>query len=227
MKVNFRETIKRKTDKNLEIISKDYVFYSEEERLIALNELESRGSLSEETFKTKQSLELSQKIEKEHEEEYEKYKESRKYKSSNPALSIDTFTKVAQTGEDVCKHMTIEGTVQKIGILTVFVLIGFFYTWNLFNTHQDYELVQPYVVGGALLGLIVAFIIIFRKKTAQYLSQVYCVLQGIALGGLSAFMESVFSGIVIQAVILTFGILFALLLIYKFKIIQATENFKL
>ena len=48
MKANFQETIKQKTDKELEIISKDCVFYSEEERLIALKELESRNGLSKE-----------------------------------------------------------------------------------------------------------------------------------------------------------------------------------
>ena len=36
-----------------------------------------------------------------------------------------------------------------------------------------------------------------------------------------------YPGIVIQAVSLTFGILFSLLILYKSKIIQATENFKL
>jgi len=42
MKLNFKETIKQKTDKELEIISKDYAFYSEDERFLASNELELR-----------------------------------------------------------------------------------------------------------------------------------------------------------------------------------------
>jgi hypothetical protein len=59
MKINFQETIKQKTDKDLEIISKDYVFYSAEERLIALEELESRNGLTKELSMTKESLESS------------------------------------------------------------------------------------------------------------------------------------------------------------------------
>ena len=59
MKVNFQENVKQKTDKELEIISKDYVFYSEEERLIALNELESRNNLSEELMMSKKGIESS------------------------------------------------------------------------------------------------------------------------------------------------------------------------
>jgi hypothetical protein len=59
MKANFQETVKQKTDKELEIISKDYVFYSEEERLVALNELESRNSLSGELLMNKKNIETS------------------------------------------------------------------------------------------------------------------------------------------------------------------------
>jgi hypothetical protein len=62
MKVNFQETVKQKTDKELEIISKDYVFYSEEERLVALDELESRNSLSEELSMNKKNIESSLEI---------------------------------------------------------------------------------------------------------------------------------------------------------------------
>jgi uncharacterized YccA/Bax inhibitor family protein len=47
------------------------------------------------------------------------------------------------------------------------------------------------------------------------------------LGGISAKLEAVFPGIVIQAVGLTFGTLFGLLMAYKSGLIKATENFKL
>ncbi|WP_295936257.1 hypothetical protein [uncultured Alistipes sp.] len=48
MKKNFSETIKRKPDEELAIISKDHLSYSEEERLVALNELQLRNNISEE-----------------------------------------------------------------------------------------------------------------------------------------------------------------------------------
>ena len=62
MKIDFQETIKKKTDKELEIISKDYVFYSEEERLIALNELETRNCLTDESLVRKKEIETSKEI---------------------------------------------------------------------------------------------------------------------------------------------------------------------
>ena len=62
MKANFQEIIKKKTDKELDTISKDCVFYSEEERLIALKELEFRSGLSKETLNYKKDIESSLEI---------------------------------------------------------------------------------------------------------------------------------------------------------------------
>lgn len=55
----------------------------------------------------------------------------------------------------------------------------------------------------------------------------YAVLEGFCLGGLSAIYEEQFNGITIQAVLLTFGTLFCLLVAYRTKLIRPTENFKL
>jgi hypothetical protein len=63
MKTNFQETLKQKTDKELETISKDYAFYSKEERLIALNELEIRNSLTKELLMCKEDIASSIEIE--------------------------------------------------------------------------------------------------------------------------------------------------------------------
>ena len=68
MKDNFQEIIKQKTDKELEIIAKDYQFYSNEERILALSELESRNSLTEEMSISKQLIEQA----KEDEEDVKK-----------------------------------------------------------------------------------------------------------------------------------------------------------
>jgi uncharacterized YccA/Bax inhibitor family protein len=147
------------------------------------------------------------------------------YKSRNPALRTDTFTNVA--GVDASETMTVDGTVMKTAILGFVVLAASLFTWNLYQASHNFESIKGYVIGGTIAGLVVAVIIILKKTTAPLLAPVYCALQGLALGGISAFMDEIFPGIVLQAVILTFGILFSLLIIYRLRIIQATENFKL
>ena len=55
----------------------------------------------------------------------------------------------------------------------------------------------------------------------------YALLEGLFLGGISKIFELKFPGIASQAIFLTLGILGALLVAYKSKLIKPTENFKL
>src|SRR3546814_16625554 len=55
----------------------------------------------------------------------------------------------------------------------------------------------------------------------------YALVEGLFLGGISAVFEARYPGIAFQAVLLTFGTLFALLMAYRSGLIKATENFKM
>ncbi len=148
------------------------------------------------------------------------------FKSGNPALKEKVFTGLERV-TDPENAMTIQGTVNKTFFLLLSVFIPALYTWNLFNTTLDFTKVAPYFFIGLIGAFIVGIVIAFNKKLASYLAFVYAVLEGLALGGLSAIMESSYPGIVIQALLLTFGILAVLLFIYKLEIIKVTGNFKL
>jgi uncharacterized YccA/Bax inhibitor family protein len=51
-------------------------------------------------------------------------------------------------------------------------------------------------------------------------------LQGLFIGGFSLIMEQRFPGLVLQAVMLTFGVMFALLAAYQSRIIRPSQTFK-
>lgn len=123
--------------------------------------------------------------------------------------------------------MTLSGTVNRSFLLFILLMAPAFYVWRLFMQSGDASVVTPYMAIGFVGGLIVALITIFVKKAAPFTAPLYALLEGAALGGLSALLESVYPGIVLQAVGLTFGIFFSLLLAYKSRLIKATENFKL
>ncbi len=147
-------------------------------------------------------------------------------RSANPALNANTFRGYSQPyGE--AETMTIGGTVNKTGFLLILCLLPAAWVWQRFFTAQNPDVVYPYVIGGALGGFVVALITVFKKEWAVVTAPVYAILEGLLLGGLSAIFEARFPGIVIQAVGLTFGTLFALLVAYKSGVIKATENFKL
>ena len=80
---------------------------------------------------------------------------------------------------------------------------------------------------GMIGGLVVGIVTVFKHQWAKYTVPAYALLKGLALGGISKFFETMYPGIVNQAVMLTFGTLGALLLAYMSGLIKATENFKL
>ena len=145
-------------------------------------------------------------------------------RSGNPALRNSTFKNEGATVDQV---MTLQGTVNKTGILLALVVVGATYTWNLFFQDENPAAVMPIAIGGAIGGLVFALITMFKKEWAGVTAPVYAVLEGLFLGGISAIFEAQFPGIVIQATGLTLGTLASLLLLYKLGIIKPTENFRL
>ncbi len=147
-------------------------------------------------------------------------------RTSNPALSSKTFAG-QETVTDPALAMTLQGTVNKTGISLILVALSAAYTWNLYRTSSDPAEVFPFILGGTLGGFVVALVTVFKKNWAVVTAPVYCVLEGLLLGGLSAIFEARYHGIAIQAVSLTFGTLFCLLLAYSSGLIKPSENFKL
>ena len=140
-------------------------------------------------------------------------------RTANPALSAKTFD-VAYEGSGV---MTIQGTVSRTSILLALLFTATLLTWNPTAPQSG----AGWMIFGGIAGLITALITIFFKKAAPVSAPIYAVCEGLLLGGISSVFEARYPGLVMQAVLLTFGTLGALLLAYSTGLIRATENFKL
>ena len=150
-------------------------------------------------------------------------------RSGNPALKESTFLDLG-SGSVVRRDagaMTLNGTVNKTAFLLVLTLLGAMFTWGKFFASGGTADLMPYVLGGAIGGLVVALVTIFKKEWSPVTAPLYAVLEGLFIGAVSAMFELRFPGIVMQAAALTFGTLGALLLAYRSGLIRATENFKL
>jgi uncharacterized YccA/Bax inhibitor family protein len=147
-------------------------------------------------------------------------------RTANPALNKKTFENTSYMSSTE-NTMTLQGTVNKTGFLLTFLILAAAWTWNLYFESNNPASVTPWLIGGLLGGFIVALITTFKKHLSPITTPIYAVLEGLFLGSLSALFESRFPGIVVQAVGLTFGTLFALLMAYRSGLIKATENFKL
>lgn len=150
------------------------------------------------------------------------------FESGNPTLSEKIFSKSLQ-GNEAYGQMTVRGSMQKFGFLLLMVIAGAAYTWKLYYSGAGSTMMTLFWVG-LIGGLVCSFAISFKPEWAKYLSPAYGILEGLVLGGLSAIINDMFKtkypNIVVTAVLLTFGVAFAVFLLYNFRIIRATEKFK-
>jgi uncharacterized YccA/Bax inhibitor family protein len=80
-------------------------------------------------------------------------------------------------------------------------------------------------IGSIIAGLVLGLVISFMQVTNPAVIIPYAALQGVALGLVSRWYEDAFNGIVIQAVIGTFGIFAIMAVLYKLQIVRATPRF--
>jgi len=150
-------------------------------------------------------------------------------RSGNPALKESTFLDLG-SGTVVSRAdgaMTLNGTINKTGLLLLLAVITAAFAWNQVEITAEGMTGGLYVWGGLIGGFILAMVTVFKKQWAPVTAPMYALVEGFFLGGISAVFEAKYPGIAFQAVLLTFGTLFALLMAYRSGLIKATENFKL
>ncbi len=145
-------------------------------------------------------------------------------RTSNPALNANAFR---GEGVGVGEAMTLQGTVNKTGVLLICVIATAAWTWNVYIHSQNPSAVMPLLAIGGIGGFIFAMVTIFKKTWAPVTAPIYALLEGLLLGGISAIYDVKFHGIAIQAVSLTFGTLVILLLAYRSGLIPVTQKFRL
>lgn len=144
------------------------------------------------------------------------------FRTSNPVMREQTFTLQVASGAT----MTLQGTVNKTGILLLGVVLGAAWTWGLSHSNEP-ERALPWVIGGAIGGFILCLITVFKTQWSGLTAPLYSICEGLFLGGISAMFDLRYPGIAVQALSLTIAVLFVLLLAYKFRLVRATRGFKL
>ncbi len=152
-------------------------------------------------------------------------------KTSNPTLNGNTFENLPRTQYggiiDESTRMTLTGTVNKTGMLLLCVMATAAYTWYQFSESLDPTSVAPLMILGLIGGFIVAMVTCFKKEWSPVTAPIYALLEGLALGGISAFINLRYPGIAMQAVGLTFGTLLVLLLAYRSGLIPVTDKLRM
>lgn len=140
---------------------------------------------------------------------------------ANPILN-DKFLEARENLLD--NHvMTVNGAIQNTFVLGIIAVFFAYVTWTRFIAgHQD--MAMALTTGGAIVGFILALIISFTRN--KILIPMYAVAEGLTLGGVSAIFETMYPGIVMQAVLGTFAALFSMLFLYRANVIKCSDKFR-
>jgi len=144
-------------------------------------------------------------------------------RTSNPAMNDQVFAQSFSVESSTT--MSLQGTVLKTALLLSLAIGTATFSWEAFQNGNPNAMLL--LIGGGIGGFVVSLIAIFKPTTSPWSAPLYAAFEGLLLGGISAYFEAAFNGIVLQAALLTFGTLGALLLAYSTRLIRATENFKL
>jgi uncharacterized YccA/Bax inhibitor family protein len=153
------------------------------------------------------------------------------FKSSNPTLNEEVYEGTIFEGMpiDRTNAMTVKGTMQKFGILLVLMIASSAFSWNYALQGNS---MLPFAIVAVFGGLILSFIMYKNPKTSSYLAPIYALIQGLFVGGVSAYFQygqsiaGGYEGIVVQAVGLTVAVAVAMYALYHFRIIKVTQKFR-
>ncbi|HLH54106.1 MAG TPA: Bax inhibitor-1/YccA family protein [Verrucomicrobiae bacterium] len=135
--------------------------------------------------------------------------------TSNPLLKRDNALSSAWAGAE---PMSLQGVINKTGILLLLCMGTAGYGW----THP--ELRGPLMLVGILGGLVACLVGTFKPTTAPFAAPIYALLEGLALGCISQAIERSYPGIVLNAMLLTFGVLGLMLVLYTTRTIVVTDK---
>jgi uncharacterized YccA/Bax inhibitor family protein len=114
--------------------------------------------------------------------------------------------------------MTSQGAINK-----TLILFGILLITGIYNFQQQSTMLM---IGGAIVGLILVLINVFKKEYSSYIAPAYAAMEGLFVGGISGIYAGYGGGIVVQAISLTLLVLFIMLFIHKTGIIPVTNKFR-
>ena len=124
-------------------------------------------------------------------------------------------------------RMTVEDTVFKtlalFGILVVTAVVGWVWSASTVTVQNPVPTMVPWIVG-LVGGFVLAMIISFSKTVRPALIFAYAAFEGLFIGAISMFFESLWPGIVMQATLATLAVVGVTLALFASGKIRASKR---
>ncbi|MFB6347760.1 MAG: Bax inhibitor-1/YccA family protein [bacterium] len=134
--------------------------------------------------------------------------------TDNPVLREGYFDRAA--GDS----MAIEGVINRCFIMLIMLVAAAVPAWQATGARG------AIIIGGALIGLGLALATIFMPDYAYVTAPLYAIAEGAFLGAFTAVLEAQYPGIAIQALLLTTGVFFVMLTLYRSGTIVVTDRLR-
>jgi uncharacterized YccA/Bax inhibitor family protein len=127
--------------------------------------------------------------------------------------------------------MTMQGTISATLVLFALLLVSATFGWlavdETVGIDGERQLEFPsFAIVGVAVGFGCVIALMFRPQWAKILGPVYSLGFGFTVGAVSKAYETMFDGIVLQAVGATLGVFVVMLTLYRTRIIRVTERFR-
>ena len=138
---------------------------------------------------------------------------------------LDSMYAVPPAGAVNTDRMTVEDTVWKtVGLfaaLLVTAVVG--WAWTLSTAATSGPNMAPWLIG-MIGGFVLAMVNIFKKQPSVPLIVAYAAFEGLFVGGISAFFEFLYPGIVMQATLATLAVVGVTLALFANGKIRASKK---
>ncbi len=145
------------------------------------------------------------------------------FRSGNPTINQSVFDN--QDAARGMETMTLQGTIDKIGLLILLVLAGGAFDWMVLHNPLLLVGAIPVFIAALIIILLTGIILYFKPSWSPVLAPLFAISEGILLGGSAIWTEQFYHGVVIQAIGLTIGVMCAMFFLYKSGIIKVNNTF--
>ena len=132
--------------------------------------------------------------------------------------------------------MRLSGTMSAAAILLGLLMVAAWFGWqavtvtHLGTSPSGQTLVDisapPWLFVSVIVGFGIAILTIFKPKLARITAPLYAVAEGVFLGAISAVFNAYWAGIVVQAVMLTFGVFIMMLILFATGTVKVTQRLR-
>ncbi len=143
------------------------------------------------------------------------------------AANLEGMYSAPAAGAVETDRMSVEDTVFKtlalFAVLVVGAVGGWIWSMAGVSVANPSPSAAPMIVGG-LVGFVLAMVAIFKKKPSVPVFVAYAAFEGLFIGGISAFFEFIYPGIVIQATLATLSVVGVTLALFASGKVRASKR---